>query len=130
MKFKGIIVGLLLVLAGPIASVYGENYEGRWLRSNDYEPNEFILAMDELGRGVLNTGLGVLEIPKQSIKRAVDTGHPYGYVAGLFDGIGFFVLRELAGVYEILTFPFPVLAGYAPVMDPLFGYFPEAHSNH
>ncbi len=30
-----------------------------------------------------NVGLGVLEIPKQTVKRAVDTGHPYGYL-GVF----------------------------------------------
>ncbi len=130
MKFMLITLIILMALGSPAAFAHEEDYEGRWVRSNEYEPNAFTLAMDKLGRGVVNTGLGVLEIPKQSIKRAVDTGHPYGYVGGLFNGIGFFVLRELAGIYEILTFPFPVPAGYAPVMDPLLGYFPEPHSNH
>ncbi len=76
MNFIVIILFVLGALGGPPASAYGENYEGRWVRSNDYEPNAFILAMDKLGRGVLNTALGVLQIPKQSIKRAIETGQP------------------------------------------------------
>jgi putative exosortase-associated protein (TIGR04073 family) len=58
------------------------------------------------------------------MKRAIDTDSSYGYVSGLFIGIGFFVLRELAGVYEIITFPFPIPSNYDPIMDPILGYEP------
>jgi len=111
-----------LSFSGP---VYAEDNQGKWINSNDYSTNPAILSMDKLGRGVLNTALGVFEIPKQSVKRAIDTDTSYGYVSGLFVGIGYFVLRELAGVYEIVTFPIPLPAHYEPVIDPLMGYKPK-----
>ena len=98
---------------------------GEWVNSNAYEDNAFVLAFDKLGRGVLNTVFGVVEIPKQIIKRALDTGCASGYISGLFVGTGYFVLREMAGIYEIVTFPIPLPGHYAPVIDPLLGYRPS-----
>lgn len=111
-----------VMLAG---SVYAAGSEGEFINSNDYNPNPAIHSMDKFGRGLINTALGVIEIPKQSVKRSIDTGSSYGYISGFFVGIGYFVLRELAGVYEIVTFPVPLPAHYAPVMDPLLGYKPK-----
>lgn len=110
-----------LTFSGP---VYAEESEGQWINSNDYPVNGVVLSLDKLGRGVVNTTLGVLEIPKQSVKRAIDTKTSYGYISGGFLGIGYFVLRELAGVYEIVTFPVPLPAHFEPVIDPLMGYSP------
>jgi putative exosortase-associated protein (TIGR04073 family) len=115
-------VTISLSLAG---SVSAEENEGKWVNSNDYRPNAVVLAMDKFGRGLINTAFGVIEIPKQSVKRAIDTESAYGYPSGLFIGIGFFVLRELAGVYELVTFPVPLPSGYEPVIDPLMGYSPR-----
>jgi putative exosortase-associated protein (TIGR04073 family) len=114
-----------MICLGSAQSVPAEDKEGQWVNSNNYSPNAVILAVDKLGRGVENVALGVFEIPKQSVKRALDTGNSYGYVSGIFIGIGYFVIRELVGVYEIVTFPFPVPANYEPVMDPLLGYDPK-----
>jgi hypothetical protein len=36
------------------------------------------------------------------------------------EGLGALVVRELVGVYEFLTAPFPVPAGYRPIMQPEF----------
>jgi len=98
---------------------------GEWINSNVYEDNAFVLAFDKLGRGVLNTAFGVVEIPKQIVKRANDTGCASGYISGIFVGTGYFLLREMAGIYEIVTFPIPVPGHYAPVIDPLLGYRPD-----
>lgn len=98
---------------------------GEWINSNIHEDNAFVLAFDKLGRGVLNTAFGVVEIPKQILKRANDTGCASGYISGIFVGTGCFLLREMAGIYEIVTFPIPIPGHYAPVIDPLLGYRPD-----
>jgi len=117
----------MMISFGLSASLFADDNQNAvtLINSNDYPPNNLVLAVDKLGRGVLNTAFGVVEIPKQSIKRSIDTDSSYGYVSGFFIGIGYFVLRELSGVYEIVTFPFPVPAGYAPVIDPILGYKPK-----
>ena len=40
-------------------------------------------------------------------------------------GLGKIVVRELVGVYEFVTAPFPVPAGFQPIIEPEFpwGYF-------
>lgn len=117
----------IMISVGLSASLFAEENQtaAPWVNSNNYQSNNLVLAVDKLGRGVLNTAFGVVEIPKQSIKRAIDTNSSYGYISGLFLGIGYFVLRELSGVYEIVTFPLPLPGGYTPVIDPLLGYKPR-----
>ncbi len=120
------IFSMSLILAGLLTDpVAAEGPAGQWINSNDVDNNGVARAFDKFGRGLENTILGVFEIPKQTVKRAVDTDSSSSYISGFFLGIGYFVLRELAGVYEIVTFPIPVPRGYEPVMDPLFGYQPE-----
>ncbi len=41
----------LLVPGSPEAFAHTEDYDRRWFRSNEYESNAFILAMDKKGRG-------------------------------------------------------------------------------
>ena len=118
---SALVLGLLL--AGPAQAA--DDDQGVWIHSNDYSHNAVVLSVDKLGRGLTNALLGWVEIPKQSVKRAIDTDSSYGYVSGLLIGTGFFVLRELAGVYEVVTFPVPVPAHYRPVMDPILGYEPR-----
>ncbi len=125
MKWLVIICMSVTISLSLVGSVSAEDYEGKWVNSNDYRPNAAILALDKFGRGFLNIAFGVIEIPKQSVKRAIDTDSGYGYTSGFFVGIGFFVLRELAGVYELVTFPVPLPSGYEPIIDPLLGYSPK-----
>ena len=115
----------MLCMLLVVPSHAAEEDQAAWIHSNDYSPNNVILSMDKLGRGLTNVLLGWMEIPKQSIKRAIDTESAYGYASGFVIGTGFFVLRELAGVYEIVTFPVPVPAHYEPVIDPILGYEPR-----
>ena len=98
---------------------------GEWVNTNENSPKAYQLAFDKLGRGLENTLFGVLEIPKQTAKRALETNCTSCYFSGFFTGIGYFIVRELAGVYEILTFPFPIPVEYTPIIDPLLAYRPE-----
>jgi putative exosortase-associated protein (TIGR04073 family) len=114
-----------MIISGLSISVYAEEHEQHLINSNYYSDNGIILALDKLGRGIFNTLFGVFEIPKQSVKRAIEGQNSYDYVSGGLIGIGYFIIRELAGVYEIVTFPVPIPGNYQPVMDPLMGYEPE-----
>lgn len=118
------------ILTALPASAYDENrltceQKGEWINTNDNSPGAYQLAFDKLGRGLENTLFGALEIPKQTVKRALETNCSSCYISGFFTGIGYFVVRELAGIYEILTFPFPIPVEYSPIIDPLLAYRPD-----
>lgn len=130
MKWFTITCLCIMFLAGLSVSAYALEGETHLINSNDYADNAVTLSFDKFGRGVVNTLFGFVEIPKQSIKRAIDTNHSYGYASGMFIGIGYFIIRELAGVYEIISFPIPAPANYTPVMDPLMGYKPKIELKH
>ena len=76
--------------------------------------------LNKLGRGVANALGGWLEVPW-------NIGHEYttqkdrvaGAFTGLVTGLVKGVARTGVGVFEVVTFPFPVPQGYAPVLDPL-----------
>jgi len=83
----------------------------------------------KLGRGIVNIAFGVCEIPL----KIYDTDKEYGGVAacswGVLKGIGFFIIREVVGVVEVITFPMPLPGcvdnnrnpggwGYGPMMYP------------
>lgn len=61
--------------------------------------------LQRLGRGASNLLLGVWEIPKNMVDVSEDRGPAAGTTYGLFRGVGRFVVREVIGVYEIITFP-------------------------
>lgn len=79
----------------------------------------------KLGRGLFNVATGTLEIPKQAIREAKrgeekNLGEIFiGYFSGLMLGSGYAMVRTLAGVVEIATFPFPNPDGtYGPLVKP------------
>ncbi len=74
-------------------------------------------APTKLGRGIANTLTGVVAIPVTMGRERDKHGIMAGMTTGLIKGIGWFVVRELVGVYEILTFPIPVPEGYRPILD-------------
>jgi putative exosortase-associated protein (TIGR04073 family) len=81
-------------------------------------------AVDKFGRGLAGMTLGVLELPGNIVKETKAKG-PVGIPVGLAMGVGMIVTRELVGVYEFLSAPFPVPAGYRPILHPEYpwGYF-------
>ena len=82
----------------------------------------------KLGRGIVNVGFGVLEIPMKVYDVNQVDGGLAALTYGVFKGIGYFVAREVIGVVEIATFPMPLPGatdskrdigwGYGPLMEP------------
>lgn len=72
------------------------------------------------GRGLAGITLGVLEIPGNIVQEARTNGGFSAATVGLGVGLGKFVARELIGVYELLSAPFPIPEGYRPVLTPEF----------
>ncbi len=81
-------------------------------------------AADKFGRGLAGMTCGVMELPGNIVKETRAKG-PAGIPVGLAMGVGMIVTRELVGVYEFLSAPFPVPAGFRPILQPEYpwGYF-------
>jgi len=92
------------------------------------EDNIPLCIMEKLGRGIANVAFGPLEI----LIRPYDVAHEDGAIAaltyGVIKGVVYTVCREVVGVVDIITFPFPlpdcrfdpndVGYGYGPIMRP------------
>ncbi len=74
----------------------------------------------KLGRGLANILTGWVELPKNIYETSVEENVLSGLTMGLAKGIGMTIVRTGAGVYEVVTFPFPIPEDYLPVMEPEF----------
>ena len=74
----------------------------------------------KLGRGVGNILTGWIEVPKNIYDTSVEDNILVGLTMGLAKGVGMFIVRTGAGVYEAVTFPFPIPEDYQPVLEPEF----------
>ena len=74
-------------------------------------------SAQKFGRGLAGMTCGFLELPGNIVKET-DAHGAAGLPTGLAMGIGMMVTRELVGVYEFLSAPFPVPAGFKPVLQP------------
>lgn len=74
-------------------------------------------AAHKFGRGLAGMTCGVLELPGNIVKETEAKG-AVGFPIGLATGVGMIVTRELVGVYEFITAPFPVPAGFRPILKP------------
>ncbi len=72
----------------------------------------------KLGRGVANTLTGWVELPKNIYNTSVADNAFAGWTLGLARGAGMTLVRTGAGLYEIVTFPFPLPQDYKPVLEP------------
>ncbi len=80
--------------------------------SNSYGPTR------KLGRGISNVLYGWSELPTTIAKVNAVEGNSAAGGYGVVRGLGRSVLRVQAGVFEILTFPFPLVRGsYYPVLE-------------
>jgi putative exosortase-associated protein (TIGR04073 family) len=70
------------------------------------------------GRGLMETLTGFLEFPGNIYAEGRDNGVAHGLTLGLAKGIGMIPVRELVGVYELVTAPIAVPEDYEPVIDP------------
>lgn len=78
------------------------------------------MAMHKLGRGITNVLTCWVEIPRQIAMDWERTDPVTGLILGSVKGVGWGFARLATGVYDTVTFPFPVPEGYAPMMDPEF----------
>ncbi len=78
----------------------------------------------KFGRGLAAMTCGFLEVPGNIVEQTQERG-AVGIPIGLAYGVGMLVTRELVGVYEFLSAPFPAPAGFRPILHPEFpwGYF-------
>ena len=74
-------------------------------------------AARKFGRGLAGMTCGFLEVPGNIVEETEKRG-TVGVPIGLALGVGMLVARELVGVYEFVTAPFPVPAGYQPILRP------------
>jgi putative exosortase-associated protein (TIGR04073 family) len=73
-------------------------------------------AWKKLGRGACNVLTFPLELPSQISRTNVSDGAMAAFTWGLLKGVGMTAFRAAVGVYEIITFPFPVPEGYKPIL--------------
>ena len=85
-------------------------------------------AARKFGRGVAAMATGFLEVPGNMVAETRTRGPGEGIPLGFAKGLGMIVVRELVGVYEFLSAPFPAPAGYRPLIEPEFpwSYFEES----
>jgi putative exosortase-associated protein (TIGR04073 family) len=72
----------------------------------------------KFGRGLAAMTCGFLEVPGNVVETSRERGPAWGVTLGFAEGLGKLVVRELVGVYEFVTAPFPVPAGYQPILRP------------
>ena len=82
------------------------------------EPMDAGKAVTKGTRGVVNLVTGWVEIPKRIQETTTASGAAAGFTWGLLRGLGYGFVRTAAGVYEILTFPFPAPPAYESVIEP------------
>lgn len=81
-------------------------------------PNAYAqTSAQKFGRGLAGMACGFLDVPGNIVKETKAKG-AVGVPIGLATGLGMFVSRELVGVYEFLTAPFPVPSGFRPILSP------------
>ena len=77
-------------------------------------------APRKFGRGLAGMTLAILEVPGNMVDQTHKHGAAEGIPLGFAIGLGMIVPRTLVGVYEFVTAPFPIPAGYQPILHPEF----------
>ena len=77
-------------------------------------------APRKFGRGLAGMTLSILEVPGNMVDQTRKRGAAEGVPLGFAIGLGMIVPRTLVGVYEFVTAPFPIPAGYQPILHPEF----------
>lgn len=110
-KLLGMVVLVAMVLvSGPFTAAFAEE---------SVAPR----AAQKAVRGLANAGLGVVvEVPKTVYYDTLEDGPVYGLTVGLLEGLSWGIARALTGVYEVVTFPFPIPNEYRPIYQPQYPF--------
>ena len=121
--------GKLLLFSVVLTMVVGTSY----CAADDVPPA--LYPIEKLSRGIANVALGPLEILFHSYNVSLNDGGVKGITYGTLSGFCYFICRELVGILEIVTFPFPLPGcpndpndagwGYGPIMQPEWVVTPE-----
>jgi putative exosortase-associated protein (TIGR04073 family) len=86
----------------------------------------------KLGRGLANVTTGFLEVPGRIVEETRKRPPIEGTALGFVEGVGGIIPRELVGVYEVVTSPFPAPPDYRPILEPEFpwGHFDQPAGHH
>lgn len=86
--------------------------------------------VEKLGRGIANVAFGPLELLIKGWDVTQEKGGIAGLTFGPLKGICYVIAREVVGIVDIITFPFPLPncpenpagfgAGYGPIMRPAY----------
>lgn len=76
-------------------------------------------ALTKFSRGVTNIATSPGEVINQ-MPTAIEESPDYltGFIMTIGRGTGYALLRAAAGIYDVVTFPFPGPTDYKPVMKP------------
>jgi putative exosortase-associated protein (TIGR04073 family) len=113
----GCAAALALTFVAPAAHAYRED-------ASDHT------AVAKLGRGLADMTTGFLELPGNIVAESRDHGAGSAATIGFAKGVGMIPVRELVGVYNFVTAPFPYPNDYGPILHPKYpwGYFEGAPS--
>ncbi len=111
--FRTFIIGLALLIA-PASVAFA-----------DSAPSG---PFTKLMRGAVNSITGWVEIPKRMNETWNESGAGTAWTWGILRGLGYGFVRTAAGLYEVVTFPFPAPPDYEPVIQPAY-VFEEAVSD-
>jgi putative exosortase-associated protein (TIGR04073 family) len=93
------------------------SFSNAYARSSVAHTSTEYTAAQKFVRGVAGITSGFLEVPGNIVKETEARG-AVGFPIGLATGLGMTVTRELVGVYEFISAPFPVPSGFRPILTP------------
>lgn len=99
---------------------YGENQ-----LEKDYDTILGSTPMHRLGRGFSNLLFGIWELPQNWMDVTRDQGVGAGFTYGTVRGLGRFIVREVTGVWEIISFP----KGGPAIIEPEHPWMPHVEHN-
>ena len=100
------------VLSGPLIFSSGELFAADVVAEGT--------PVRKLQRGFLDLALSPVEISHELAKEKGKDDFVPSWAVGFGRGSCFMVGRALAGIYEMLTFPIPLPAGFKPLLEPEF----------
>lgn len=104
-------LGLLLAILSVVSSAYAAEDLMCQMNSNK--------ALTKISRGITNVATSPGELITQ-MPTAMEQSPDYitGFLMAAGRGIGYSLLRLGAGLYDVITFPFPGKTDYKPIMQP------------
>lgn len=111
--FVAVILTVLTTSTSPASSASMENASAQEIVEG---------ASYKLVRGIANTTTGIIELPKQIYQVSAKSGPLYGVTVGPLMGIGMFLARTGAGLFEVVTFIIPIPDSYDPIIEPEYSW--------